>query len=110
MGTPLIQAAYNGRLQVVRLLIERGADVHLSTTGGKTALWCAAYHQCIDSVEVVELLLAARASLDAAFDGVAVRDLPVVQTILQGMHQRTDMLLQAAADGNYSLVCYSLKR
>lgn len=39
--TPLIEAAYNGRLDVARFLVQRGADVNARDDRGKSALWMA---------------------------------------------------------------------
>ena len=36
--TPLIWASFNNNLEVVNLLIEHQADVHMKTNGGVTAL------------------------------------------------------------------------
>src|SRR5690606_3846241 len=53
--TPLAGAAYKGYVDVVRLLLENGAQVNARLPGGKTALRFAAM---FDRKEVVELMLA----------------------------------------------------
>jgi ankyrin repeat protein len=51
--TPLHRASINGALEVVRLLLEHGADVEAKDNDGETALQVAAYK---GHDEVVELL------------------------------------------------------
>jgi ankyrin repeat protein len=43
-GTPLIQAATAGHLEIVKLLTGKGADIHARRPHEKTALHCAAEH------------------------------------------------------------------
>ena len=57
--TPLIEAAFRGRIAVVRLLIEKKADVKARSRAGWTALMSAAWE---GHTEVVKLLLENRAN------------------------------------------------
>ncbi len=68
-GTPLIWAAYKGRLEGARWLLEHGADVNQRATfggashgAGVTALHLAAQS---DQAEMVELLLSRNGDMDA---------------------------------------------
>jgi ankyrin repeat protein len=51
---PILHAARNGDTEIVRLLIEHGADVNAINPRGHTVLYCAGGH---GHVEAVELLL-----------------------------------------------------
>ena len=53
-NTPLIKAAAYGRIRVVKLLLEKGADVNKHNEGGETPLHYAARH---GHVKVMEILL-----------------------------------------------------
>jgi ankyrin repeat protein len=53
-NTPLIEAAANGRIEVVKLLLEKGADVNGHNEGGETPLHYAAWG---GHVKVMEILL-----------------------------------------------------
>ena len=48
-------AVSHGRLDMVRMLMEAGADVNMSDEDGSTALMCASEH---GHAEIVKLLLA----------------------------------------------------
>lgn len=48
-------AVSHGRLDMVQLLLESGADINIQDEDGSTALMCAAEHH---HIEVVKLLLA----------------------------------------------------
>jgi ankyrin repeat protein len=53
-NTPLIKASAYGRIRVVKLLLEKGADVNKHNEGGETPLHYAARH---GHVKVMEILL-----------------------------------------------------
>lgn len=61
---PIHHAARNGDTQIVRLLIEHGADVNAQNTRGHTVLYCAGGHGHLDTLQ---LLLDAGADRDATF-------------------------------------------
>lgn len=63
--TALMNAAIAGKIDVVRLLIDRGADVNAKTSGGYGALNSAAYKQRVD---IARLLVAKGADIDAAIE------------------------------------------
>ena len=64
-STPLAQAALWGQLELVRELLEKGADVKVTNGDGNTALHLAAF-MC--HAEIVELLLEHGAALDCKND------------------------------------------
>jgi len=61
---PIFHAARNGDTEIVRLLIEHGADVNAANDFGHTVLYCAGGH---GHVETLRLLLEAGADRDAKF-------------------------------------------
>jgi ankyrin repeat protein len=61
---PIHHAARNGDTEVVRLLIEHGADINARNTRGHTVLYCAGGHGHLGTVR---LLLDAGADRDAKF-------------------------------------------
>jgi ankyrin repeat protein len=66
-GTALIWAAQKGHMEVVKFLLERGADVHAKAVNGATALIIAAQN---DRTGIVKLLLEKGADVNAkANDG-----------------------------------------
>jgi tetratricopeptide (TPR) repeat protein len=66
-GTALIAAASEGKFEAVTLLVERGADVNLSSKGGWTALGCAAQ---VKAVDVVNYLILHGADVNSAIAGL----------------------------------------
>jgi ankyrin repeat protein len=90
---PIFHAARNGDTEIVRLLIEHGADVNAANTRGHTVLYCAGGH---GHLTTVELLLARGADCDAKFtaDG---------KTLL-------DWLAQYPNDCRYSPIAQALQR
>jgi ankyrin repeat protein len=61
---PIHHAARNGDTQIVRLLIEHGADVNAANPRGHTVLYCAGGH---GHLETLQLLLDQGADCDAQF-------------------------------------------
>jgi len=74
--TPFVRAALSGDIEVMRLLLEHGADPNLATTQGTTALMAAAgvnwipgqtySHSEADYIEAVKLCLARGADVNAS--------------------------------------------
>jgi ankyrin repeat protein len=63
----LIWASYENRVEVVKLLIEGGANLNMGDSVGRTALtWASSWNQ----VEVVKLLIEAGANLNIRDKGV----------------------------------------
>jgi hypothetical protein len=60
--TPLMFAAANGRSDTVRLLIDRGADIHATGRGGDALFWAAEEGHA----DVVKLLIDRGSDIDAA--------------------------------------------
>ena len=58
---PLHIASKNGRLEIVKLLIEKGAEVNAKTKNGLTALVCAGGTQ---KHEIIKVLLENKANVD----------------------------------------------
>ncbi|WP_342088124.1 ankyrin repeat domain-containing protein [Dyadobacter sp. OTU695] len=60
--TPLLAAAYEGQLQMVKILLERGADMEVTNDYGGTALgqtlWCLSHHRRSAHMQIMELLIA----------------------------------------------------
>jgi ankyrin repeat protein len=50
---PIHHAARNGDTEIVRLLIEHGADVNATNTRGHTVLYCAGAHGHLDTVRLL---------------------------------------------------------
>ena len=91
--TLLMLAAQNGHMQIVELLLKRGADINLQNSGGLAALNAAAYH---GRERMVDVLLQHGAELnpqDAAW--------PVLEAAAQGGKERVvDLLLRRGAEIN----------
>ena len=68
-GTALIYAASENRLEIAKLLIDRGADVNALGKNGWTALGCAAGEGYGD---MVDLLIGKAADIDRALEGMKV--------------------------------------
>ncbi|MCX5921802.1 MAG: ankyrin repeat domain-containing protein [Candidatus Dependentiae bacterium] len=62
--TPLIHAARYNREDAVKVLLEEKATVDLQDDSGRTALMHAASHQIGDSIQILELLLKAKAHVN----------------------------------------------
>jgi ankyrin repeat protein len=90
---PIHHAARNGDTQIVRLLVEQGADVNAQNPRGHTVLYCAGGH---GHLETVQLLLQEGADCDIKFthDG---------KTLLEWLNQYPD-------DARYTPIAEALRR
>jgi ankyrin repeat protein len=90
---PIHHAARNGDTEIVRLLVEHGADVNAMNPRRHTVLYCAAGHGHVDTTQ---LLLDAGADADAKFtdDG---------KTLMEWLAQYPD-------DGRYTPITEALQR
>jgi ankyrin repeat protein len=68
---PIHHAARNGDTEVVRLLIEHGADVNARNTRGHTVLYCAGGHGHLDTLQLLLNEGADRAAQDALLEFLA---------------------------------------
>jgi ankyrin repeat protein len=75
-ATPLMLASRDGKKDIVKFLLSKGADMNLSMPGGETALGLAAYY---GEREVCELLINSGANLEKPAHG--------------GMYDRTPLLI-----------------
>ena len=91
-STPLYLAAENGRLQVVRMLIEHGANVGAEDNQGKTPLHGAAEY---GMVEVVRVLLEHGANVGAEYNQGKT---PLHGAAEDGMVEVVRMLLEHGAN------------
>jgi len=93
--TPLMAAAASGRLWLIRLLIERGADPNFATLGGDTPLESAVEH---DRKAALHLLLGLGA---VPADSVAGRgSSPLLTATIYGNAEIVGLLLDHGADPN----------
>ena len=91
---PMYSAAARGYLEVVRLLLEAGADVNAEDQDGSTALMIAAHNR---HLEVVRVLLEAGADKNAARQDGATA---LFAAAFSGQLEVVRMLIEAAADKN----------
>lgn len=90
---PIHHAARNGDTEVVRLLIESGADVNAKNPRGHTVLYCAGGHGHVDTLQ---LLLNAGADCDTKFTHDA-------KTLMEWLAQYPD-------DPRYTPITAALRR
>ena len=74
-----MHAAEGGNLEVVELLLEKGANVDAKDPGGWTALTYAAWNGSSDVVKLLERRVAAKTLMDAACLG----DLKLLQQLIK---------------------------
>lgn len=89
----IVIAAQNGHVEVVRALLEGGADPNIANDFGDTALHKAP--TVVDSPELIELLVAAGANIDAADNR---DDTPLHMAAQFGSKQAVQLLLESRAD------------
>lgn len=94
-ASPLDRAAFNGHLDVVAYLLEKGAVVDQTRNDGSTPLWNASQN---GHTAVIELLLKFGANLNKArsYDGTS----PVYMAALKGHTDTVEFLLKNGADPN----------
>ena len=94
-GTPLYWAATNGHADVVRLLLDAGADLDKADVDGETPLYWASVK---DHRDVVKMLLDAGADPDLANN--KDEKTPLYQAAESGLEEVVKLLLHAGADPN----------
>jgi len=106
-NTPLISAAYYGKIEVVRFLLQHGADVNLYDYKKDTALLNAAWCK---HTQIVELLLNAGADINQrnAFNWNAL-----IQTCVQNDYNTCKLLLEKGSptdeiDAEYGVTALSI--
>src|SRR5208283_3075670 len=93
--TALMLASGNGRMDVMQLLIERGADINAKETGAEVTSLMLASHQ--GQIEVVKLLLDKGAHIDAhAKNG----ETALMGASFEGRAEVVELLLERGADIN----------
>lgn len=90
----LIRAAYNGNIEMVSLLLEKGVRVNEQNHHGETALIVATRKQ---HARIVEMLLEAGAKLNIQNNKGTTA---LMKAVLTGNRQVVDLLLEAGADRN----------
>ena len=118
--TPLIQAINLGRVEVVRILLEVGADVHLSQYAEDTPLGLAT---SLNNLDIVKLLLKAGANPNNGGVGgdpleraVEMGSVDLVKTLIEAganIYRQSEgsrtLLMIAAADGHIEIVKILIK-
>ena len=90
---PLILAAWHGNISIVKLLLDRDADVNAINFDGNNALHCAAYRGFPD---VAALLLTSKATVDV-MDGLTGKT-ALVKAAYAGRTNIVHQLLKSHAD------------
>lgn len=101
-GSLLMRAARRAHVDLVRLLLDRGAEINFANENGATALWIAA---CNDREEVVSLLLRSGADASRRFnvDGTTALSTACVYghvTVVQRLLQHTRAHTRGRVLGN----------
>jgi ankyrin repeat protein len=92
LETPLILAATYGRTEIVKLLLEKGADVNLGNEGSETPLHYAARH---GHIKVMEILLENGADVSEKGTGCGM---PLQWAAQTGQIKAAELLLAHGAD------------
>lgn len=92
-NTPLMEAAYGGHVETVKLLLERGADLSVKKRDGETALTLTSNRQVLDLFKNVEALVT------AAEEGnrTAVEDLIRKRTPVNALNRNGEAALHTAS-------------
>ncbi len=96
-NTLLMIASYSGNTQLVRQLLDLGANVHLENTSGWTALFMACHNPELDRgfPDVVEMLIEAGADIEKTI-GYGIR--PLMLAAGYGESPVVEVLLEAGAE------------
>lgn len=90
---PLILASQQGRVDVVRFLIEQNATLDVMDQYGNNALWAACY---ADSCDCIEALI--RAGIDINYQNSASGATALIFAASSGREKVVEQLLAAGAD------------
>ncbi|TRW89552.1 ankyrin repeat domain-containing protein [Candidatus Methylobacter oryzae] len=90
---PLILASQQGRIDVVRFLIEQNATLDVMDQYGNNALWAACY---ADSCDCIEALI--RAGIDINYQNSASGATALIFAASSGREKVVEQLLAAGAD------------
>jgi ankyrin repeat protein/beta-lactamase regulating signal transducer with metallopeptidase domain len=94
--TALMEAAKKGNAEIVKLLLEHGADLESRSKEGRTALWIAVYY---GNSEVIKVLLAHNVDINTKDnDGYT----PLIAAIINNQTDAADVLLADGVDINIS--------
>ena len=93
--TALHLAASSGNVEVARLLLAKGAEVHMPSQDGRTPLHFAAGGL---SIEVLALLLDHQANIDAVQSGHPGKATPMMYAVQNGRVENLKLLLKRGAN------------